>query len=390
VTANTHLQSTIYYYIRSLIHRPAVCFAEEQVKSPSVLSLSDSSKHIIQILELLDERRLCLSVNVNRKELVFMAGLGLLWQNMGLKRDSKLVKESRKLLTSVVDQLESESPAAAAEFSGIANALVSLDGKRGISAKPTMSAPLEKPLRFPKKQMQSWKQRLAGGSTPSPTTVKAESPSRRSTITGGSPPGAQNLRSPSRSSIPSAYSEPIQPQFPGEQYLTTSGLEYDQALASTMESVNGGITTADWEYVLSDMDQGYSNIFTGIYGGKECGEDHGPFASLTAEYNQKGEPTPIPVTGPQQDVPGLSPETWSTSSSDIAAQQENTNQSIFRHSEDSIGSAEDGAAFYELPFRPEEQGGGILDPFRGMMLPTEEDALGGGEFGIGWDRRLAV
>lgn len=381
------LQSVVYYYIRSLIHRPAVCFAEEQIKSPSVLSLSDSGKHIIQILELLDERRLCLSVNVNRKELVFMSGLGLLWQNMGLKRDSKLVKESRKLLSSVVDQLECESPAAAAEFSGIANVLVSLDGK---PVKPSMSAPLEKPLKFPKKQMQSWKQRLAGNSG-STSPIKQESGSRRATITGASPPDAQNQRSPSRSSIPSAYSEPVPPQFPNEQYLTASNAEYDHArtMTSSMEPVNGAMTMADWEYVLSDMDRGYSNIFTGIYGGRECGEDHGPFASLTAEYNHKGPQPSIPLTGTQQDVAELSPEAWSaSSSSDMAAQQENTNQSVLSYSEESMASADEGAAFYELPFRPEETGAGFLDPFRGMVMPAEEEL---GEFGLGgWDRRLAV
>ena len=378
-------QSLVYYYIRSLIHRPAVCFGDEQIKSPSVLTLSDSSKHIIQILELLDERRLCLSFNLNRKELVFAAGLGLLWQNMGLKRDSKLVKESRKLLSSIVEQLESEYSPAATEFSGIANILVSLDGKPG-SAKPAMSPPSDKSMKFPKKQIQSWKQRLAGSAASEPR-ANADSPSRRATICGASPPSVRHIQSPSRASLPGTYSEPVQ-NFPPDglhqQYLTPSHLEYDHT-NSTVESASRAMTATDWEYVLGDMDRGYSNIFTGIYGGKECGEDHGPFASLTAEYNQKPEPAmPVPVS--TQEVPGLSPETWSASSSDIPPHQD-TNQSVFSYSEESMGSADDGAPFYELPFQPEDHGG-VIDPFRGMMMPADDV----GEFGLagGWDRRLAV
>ena len=367
-----------------MIHRPAVCFGDEQIKSPSVLTLSDCSKHIVQILELLDERRLCLSFNLNRKELVFVAGLGLLWQNMGLKRDSKLVKESRKLLSSIVEQLESEYSPAAAEFSGIANILVSLD-KPSPSAKQTMSPPSDKPMKFPKKQIQNWKQRL-GGNTPEPR-ANADSPSRRATISGTSPSVPHHIRSPSRASLPSAYSEPIHnlpPEGLQQQYLAPSNLEYDHT-SSSVESASRAMTATDWEYVLGDMDRGYSNIFTGIYGGKECGEDHGPFASLTAEYNQNPEP-PMPVPVSTHDVPDLSPETWSTSSSDIPPHQD-TNQSVFGYSEENMGSTDEGAPLYDFQFHPEEQGG-VLDPFRGIMMPTEDV----GEFGLagGWDRRLAV
>lgn len=363
-----------------MIHRPAVCFGDEQIKSPSVLALSDSSKHIVQILELLDERRLCLSLNINRKELVFVAGLGLLWQNMGLKRDSKLVKESQKLLTTIVEQLETESSPAAAEFGGIANVLVSLDGKRGIAAKPTMSAPSDKPMKFPMKQVQSWKQRLVGNSP------KTESSSRRATVS-GSPSDPRHIRSPSRSSIPSTYSEPIHqytPEAIPSQYLAPSHLEYEHG-NSSVETASRAMSTTDWEYVLSDMDQGYSNIFTGIYGGKDCGEDHGPFASLTAEYNQKaGQPMAVPVSS--QELPDLSPETWSASSSDIPPYQD-ANTSAFSYSDDRKGNADDGPPFYELPFPPEDHGG-VMDPFRGIMMPAEDV----GEFGLagGWDRRLAV
>lgn len=146
---------------------------------------------------------------------------------------------------------------------------------------------------------------------------------------------------------------------------------------------------ADWEFVLSDMDRGYSNIFTGIYGGKECGEDSGPFASLTAEYSQKPDSVPLPTS--QSDLQGLSPEAWSaSSSSDIPPNQEMSAQSVLSYSDESLGSVEPSLPFGDLPLQTGDRHAGVLDPFQGIMMPTAEEEID--EFGLagGWDRRLAV
>lgn len=75
---------------------------------------------------------------------MFTSGLGLLWQNTGLKRESKLLKECQKLLTAVIDQLEPESAQAAAEFSSVASLLVSFDSdKRGTSVKLSFANSLQ-------------------------------------------------------------------------------------------------------------------------------------------------------------------------------------------------------------------------------------------------------
>lgn len=157
----------------------------------------------------------------------------------------------------------------------------------------------------------------------------------------------------------------------------------------------GAITVADWEFVLSDMDRGYSNIFTGIYGGKECGEDTGPFASLTAEYDPKptaapvaSAPSTLPMSASQPDhLQDLSPEAWSaTSSSDIPLKQE-----MLSYSEESLGGgSEDGVAYQDLQIPPEEQTASMMDPFRGIVIPTEEEMENYNFVNGGWERRLAV
>lgn len=353
--------------------------------------MSDSSKHIIQILQLLDERRLCPSVSINRKEIVLVSGLGLLWQTMALKRDSKLAKESQKLIFTIIDQLKSESITAAAEFSVVAGLLVSLDvGKGGVKPQEVSTQP-QRTAKSPKKQMQSWKQRLAASMAPQ--QQKQDSPSRRATICGANPSIDQrHIRSSSQTSLPSKTEHFHDAQYsPGGTYQVapSSAASYDdQARAMSVSGPSdipaGAITVADWEFVLSDMDRGYSNIFTGIYGGKECGEDTGPFASLTAEYGQKPDQPTMPLPAAQPELQGLSPEAWSATSSDIPLKQE-----MMSYSEESLGGgSEDGVTFQDLQMPGEEQAN-MMDPFRGIVIPTEEEM---DNYGLvsGWDRRLAV
>ncbi|KAL4995116.1 fungal-specific transcription factor domain-containing protein [Aspergillus recurvatus] len=396
ISSRSPLLSVIYYFIRSLIHRPAVCFGEVHVRSPSVLAIAESGKHIIQLLQLLDERRLCLSLSINRRELISSAGLGLLWQNIGLKRDSKLVKESQKVLTGVIDQLESESSVAAAEFSAFAGVLVSLDTKRPTTTDPQqMSPPAQKPLKSPRKQLEAWKARLMGSSSPGHSQQKQEPLSRRNTFSGSSPGLIERqLRSPSWASLPS---NDVQHHAPIGKNIYNYPLGYDgnppmscSVPTDPPAPPSGNMTVTDWEFVVSDMDQGYSNIFTGIYGGKECGEDHGPFASLTAEYMHKqGHAMPPSLTSTDE-LQGLSPEAWSaTSSSDVAQPQELAAQSVY--SDGSLGSRDHSLPLSStMPFPIEDRAGSLLDPLQGVIIPAGDDEID--EFGLvnGWDRRLAV
>ncbi|KAJ5181758.1 hypothetical protein N7449_011905 [Penicillium cf. viridicatum] len=407
-SSRSPLLSLVYYFIRSLIHRPAVCYADENLRSPSVLALSDSAKHIVQILELLDERRLCLSVCINRKELIFFSGLGLLWQMLDVKNDSKLAKDSQKLLGTVMQYLQSESSAAADEFGTLSTTLISLDSGRrpsvGKQQHQEMVAPTEKPSKSPKKHLQALKSRLIACSTrdKQPPTQPSPQSSRRNTISGATPLIPQSLRSPSWSSLPLTQPD----QLPAPLYLNDKGhspldLASDPRLAASLgydhprsmscstpsDPTAGAITMADWEYVLSDMDRGYSNIFTGIYGGKECGDDPGPFASIAAEYNRKPNDSSL-ANPPQSDMHGLSPEAWSASSGDFVHKQEHTAQSVLSYSSESMGSAEESLAPYaDAKVFPEDMN--TIDPFHTFAMHGEDEV---DEFSLvnGWDRRLAV
>lgn len=356
---------------------------------------------------MLDERRLCLSFSINRGQLVFLSGLGLLWQTVGLKRDSKIAKESQKLLATVVEQLQMETPVAAAtEFGALVHTVVTMGSGKQTSppaAKHSqeMVAPAHKPAKSPKKQLQSLKSRLTGGAKGDQSSNPVP-PSRRNTISGTTPPvNPQSLRSPSWASLPPAQSD----QHPTPQYhmdrvhsldlgsdprMLSASMGYDYprtlSISTPSDPAAKGITMTDWEYVLSDMDRGYSNIFTGIYGGKECGEDPGPFASITAEYNRRPLDTSLVVPLPHE-VHELSPDACSSSSGD-GSKLEHATQSVLSYSGESMGSAEDNfPSLADASVRPEDMN--LMDPFHGLSMSAEEE-IDGFALANGWDRRLAV
>ena len=340
--------------------------------------LSDSSKRIVQISQLLDERRLSLSLSINRKELVVVSGLALLWQNAQTKHDGKIAQESQKLVGDVIGLLNAESTSAAGEFSMLANTLISRDGTAAEGLKTRI------PYRAPPRQVSSMQRQL--WKVPHPglnLAARQQEPSRRATVSGGSPLYA--AAHPQAESIPARAS--IDVVHPASGFPTTPVLSLDHRSRSARQSSAQSsdvlteptpksiTTTSDWEYVVSDMDRGFSNIFTGIYGGKDCGDDGGPFATITAEYGSKPpsqhHPLPLGLDGMPTTEPWAAPATAGGGGPDA--------QSVFSYSEESLASVADTEA------------ASFLDPFRGIVMPTAEaETLDGFELGNGWNRRLAV
>ena len=185
------------------------------------MALAASSKHIIQIVQLLEERRMSFSFCINKNELLLLSGFGLLFQGLNLDRKGKLIQDSQRLMCSVIEILERNKAPGAAEFKKVACAMISVEGgpksNRGLE-NPTarrksdgvMPAP-KVSLKGAKKQIQAVASRISGGF---PRQIKQEDPlGRRSTAPALS---TSNLgiysRSDSQNSISSAISEPS-PQY---------------------------------------------------------------------------------------------------------------------------------------------------------------------------------
>lgn len=86
------------------------------------MALFTSSKHIVQILELLEERNLSFSMCLNKNELAMLCGFASLLQAVELHPDSKLLQDVRKSTSSVTNMLAKRQAAGAGEFKRVASA----------------------------------------------------------------------------------------------------------------------------------------------------------------------------------------------------------------------------------------------------------------------------
>lgn len=116
--------SLAYFFIRNIIHRPLVCYGGGSSVSASLITIADSAKHIVQIIDLLEERKMNYAFPMNKTELLLAAGFSLLWQCSELSQDSKLAKDNQKSLDAVTELLMRDSPSVANEFQRVACAFV--------------------------------------------------------------------------------------------------------------------------------------------------------------------------------------------------------------------------------------------------------------------------
>jgi len=124
ISSRSPLLSLTYHYIRTLIHRPAACGPLGKKASASVVALASSSKRIVQLVQLLDERNLNFSHCMNKDELLIVSGFGLLFQAMDLEKDGKFLRDVSRMVYTVADLLENRHAPSAAEFRAISASIL--------------------------------------------------------------------------------------------------------------------------------------------------------------------------------------------------------------------------------------------------------------------------
>jgi hypothetical protein len=288
----------VYHHIRSLIYRPIVVANLGDKASSAIVAVGDACKHIIQIVQLLDERKLSFSFCLNRNEVLVQAGFGLLFQTLNLARDGKLIKDCNRLVCSVMDMLETGNAAGYNDFRRIGCTLVAVPRVESMAApqlyrhhsENTMGAPSET-FRATQKTLKAIAARF------SPGAMKARQENqepRRATLPTITP--SMGVRTnPSMTSLSSIHSEPPiarseptlsplshrasfsapnkrRPSQPTTQQRNIDYLSFaNDPLASYTLAANTGIksevSSSDWERLLSSLDNGQTNIYDTIYGG---------------------------------------------------------------------------------------------------------------------------
>ena len=134
-------QALVYHFIRILIHRPAVGSSTLGPKAASsVVAVASSSKRIIQMVQLLDERRMSFSFCLNKSELLISCGFGLLFQGIDLNPHGKLIQESRRLVCSVFKILERARSPSAGHFKEVACAMLTIAPSPKTPGPPALEA----------------------------------------------------------------------------------------------------------------------------------------------------------------------------------------------------------------------------------------------------------
>ena len=121
------VQALAYYYTRILIYRPAVTSSLGPKAAPATITVGESSKHIIQIIELLEERNMSFSFCLNKADTLVLCGMALLFQSMDLKQDSKMLRDNEKLVNSAIKAVDKAKAPGCFDFKRVAGMLITVD-----------------------------------------------------------------------------------------------------------------------------------------------------------------------------------------------------------------------------------------------------------------------
>jgi hypothetical protein len=382
----------VYHHIRSLIYRPIVIASLGDKASSAVVAVGDACKHIIQIVQLLDERKLSFSFCLNRNEVLVQAGFGLLFQTLNLARDGKLIKDSNRLVCSVMDMLESGNAAGYADFRRIGCTLVAVPRVEQMAAPQLYRHHSDTHMGAPSETFRATQKTLkAIAARFSPGAMKARHENhepRRATLPAISPnmgvhtnPSLTSLSS-INSEPPVARSEPTmsplshrasfsipnkrRPSQPTPQHRNIDYLSFaNDPLASYTLAANTGVKTevssSDWERMLSSLDNGQTNIYDTIYGG--------PPADALLEM--------APLSANADGNTTWSPNVWNWGGANDQAPP----QSVLSFTDESLTSGEEFSNSCEYGSTP-----GSDRLYAGIIIPdmSTPNALGGldGNFGL--------
>ena len=289
-----------------MIHRPAVGSSLGNKSSPSVISLADSSKHIIQIVQLLEERSMSFSICLNKNEMLTLCGLSLLYQGLDLKQEGKLMQDGQRLVAVVIKYLEKANAPGAADFKRLAGSMINLESHPKIQPPPKTKTAPSPPIN--RKQLQpqiyrhtsmsesdllSQQEKLRRAAMPnaamqaqdkshlgrnsvessrsrSPMSIREFRNSVPQLPAMTKPQNVKNIRPPNLDYL-SLHNTPAtpQPQTPSHtrthQPIHTSMYPTPTTTYSTHKASTATATASEWEVLLGTFDD--RNIYDAIYGG---------------------------------------------------------------------------------------------------------------------------
>ena len=360
-----------------MIHRSVVGSSLGAKASTSIVTLADSSKHIIQIVQLLEERRMNFTFCLNKNELLLLSGFGLLYQGLDLKQEGKLIRDNQRLVCSAIEILERNLAPGATPFKKLACSIIAIErfdrctstAKTGVTDTTNnqpkdLAAKLSGPKstsKSTKKQLQALASRFSFSASSSSGKTPQTPSGRRSTAPAAS---ATNLgvygHNGSQASISSIQSEPVIKRTSSDPRLVKPGfmqsteqpnLDYlpfgnEGTRSTSVHDDNKPLApTSDWEHLLGFIDTG---------NGFNCDDN-------VSKYPSPDLLSPFNTSSPNI-TNDWSPDSWGLL--DSFDQHPGPAQSVFSLSEESLTSGEE---FSSCDYPTE---------YRGIAMPNLEVDFG--------------
>jgi hypothetical protein len=95
--------------------------------APALISISESSKHIVQIVQLLEERSMSFAFCLNKADTLVLCGMTLLYQSLDLTKESKVMKDNARLTNAVIKIVDKAEGPGSPDFKRIAAMLIQVD-----------------------------------------------------------------------------------------------------------------------------------------------------------------------------------------------------------------------------------------------------------------------
>ncbi|KAK2019198.1 fungal-specific transcription factor domain-containing protein [Colletotrichum eremochloae] len=374
------LLALAYYYTKTLIFRPAVGSSLGHKAAPALMSIAESAKHIVQIIQLLEERNMTYSFCLNKTDTLVLCGITLLYQSFELKRDSRMLKDAERLVNSVLRILTRAKAPGSFDLTRVAGMLVRLNDVN-LPNPPQQSpeAPMPTPQRASppasapkKKSPQQTLGHLPSAAASGSNLFQQQEKMRRMTMPNiherpelyrsRSKPSSDNLQQQSmaarreqRLSMSQISNRTSTPSKQNLDYLSLSSTPDESSpsppttarlhrhiLAAAHQNLYAqhqqqqqcqqqpqkvsGVSSLEWEALLGSMDGGLNNVYDAIYGGG------------ASSLPPMGE-TPASSTG----MDSWSPDSWDLANFNIGDFDTNPAppQSVLSVSEESLSSGED-------------------------------------------------
>ncbi|KAK4104129.1 hypothetical protein N658DRAFT_420275 [Parathielavia hyrcaniae] len=385
-----------YYYTRTLIYRPAVTSSLGAKAAPALIAVGESSKHMIQIIQLLEERNMSFSFCLNKADILVLCGMALLYQTLGLKQDSRVLRDNEKLVNAVIKATDKAKAPGCHDLKRVAGMLVTVDEPtpQSLPTPPTPSSdtcltgpPAQRASPATAHKMYPSLGRNLAASISETDLLLQQEKLRRMTMSQQQHSRAEQLPPRSRGSFDSprpaiplvqrdhrlslsqaqaaqtamlarlstcsnpkqtmeylhldSHSQPtspVQARGPSRPSITQAQQSY---LYSQVQK-GSGISTAEWEALLGSIEGGQLNVYDAIYGGPGL---------VLADNNTAA--TPISATTTNTTAPAWSPDSWDLTCfnlGDFGSGTAESSHSVVSLSEDGLSSSDDLISVGSLDF----------------------------------------